>query len=830
MSALINYSMRILLISALTALSFSTLSQSTLRGFVYDKSTGEPLIGAQVYLVEPAVGDVSDINCFYQIEGIPLGTYQMEVSYAGYEKFLSVLEVNSEIVSENIFLKEAVEHLDIKPMPTIVMGEAAVAATAARATTPIAHSNVSAASMSKLNIGQDLPYMLRFSPSMVVTSDAGTGIGYTGMRIRGSDASRINVTINGIPLNDAESQGVFWVNLPDFGSSVDNVQIQRGVGTSTNGSGAFGGSVKLQTTNIPTIAGGKVSTSIGSFGTLKNAVEVSSGLLNNRFAFEGRLSRIVSNGYIDRASAHLRSFYLSGGYFGDRTSFKLLVFGGHERTYQSWFGTPESRIDGDEEAMLAHAANNELSDAQTANLLNSGRTYNFYEYENEVDDYGQDHYQAHLNHRFTEELSMNLSGHYTFGRGFFEQFKEGEDVNDYGIIGTGVVNPDLVRRRWLENDFYGGTGSIQWNTGSFKTTIGGGYHQYIGNHFGQLIWVESVQGIAPGHLYYLNQGDKTDGNAYVKTTCEVTESLLAFVDLQYRSVNYSTEGLDSDRRQIAIDDQMNFFNPKAGLYYKMSPNEQLYASYAIGNREPTRNDYIDAPVGTTPTHETLQDVEFGYKHFSNRHRAQVNVYYMQYDNQLVLTGELNDVGTPIRQNAESSFRRGVELEWGWNVYRRINWQGNLTLSQNKIQQFDETVYDYTDGYDVVVNEFSDTDISFSPNATAASVFTFNVIESGPNKMEFSWMTKYVGKQFLDNTSNDDRAINSYLVNDARLLFTHSGHGFKDIRLNLTVNNVLNEMYSSNGYTYGYIYGDRITENFYYPQAGINFLVGLDLVF
>lgn len=834
--------MRILLITALMAIGFSAMSQSTVRGFVYERSTGEPLIGAQVVLVELSKGTITDINGFFQLEENARGTYTLEVAYVGFERQSETLTVNSDIVSQNVYLDTSVEvqsvtleATKVSSLPAVAIGQASVEATLAGASTPMAHTNVSARSLSKLNVGQDLPFMLRFTPSMVVTSDAGTGIGYTGMRIRGSDASRINVTINGIPLNDAESQGVFWVNLPDFGSSVDNIQIQRGVGTSTNGSGAFGGSVKLQTTNIASSPGGTVSTSVGSFGTLKNSVQVQSGLLSNRFAFEGRLSRIVSDGYIDRASAHLRSFYLSGGYYGDRTSLKLLVFGGNERTYQSWYGTPQSRIEDDQDGMITHALNNGLTQAQADNLLNAGRTYNFYEYENEVDDYSQDHYQAHLTHRFSDNVSVNLAGHYTFGRGFFEQFKEDQDVNDYGIPGPVIApgvdtTPDIVRRRWLENDFYGGTGSVQWNSGPFKTTIGGAYHEYIGNHFGELIWVEAVQSIDPGHLYYLNQGNKTDANAYAKTTCKIIENLLVFVDLQYRSVNYGTEGLDSDRRAIDINDQLGFFNPKGGLYYRLSRNEQLYASYAIGNREPTRADYIDAPFGEMPTHETLKDLEFGYKHFAHRHRAQVNFYNMQYDNQLVLTGELNDVGTPVRQNVASSFRRGVELEWAWNVYRGVTWQGNVTLSQNKIDRFDEIVYDYTDGFDVVMNEHNDTDISFSPNATAASIVSLNLIERSSNVLEISWMAKYVGKQFLDNTSNSDRVIDPYFVNDARLIFSHRGHGFREIRLNLSVNNILNEMYSSNGYTYSYIWGDMITENFYYPQAGTNFLVGLDLTF
>lgn len=842
MSALTQYSMRILLISAFLALACTALSQSIIRGFVYDNATGESVFGVQVYLSGLEQGTITDLNGYYELENVAEGTHILEVTFIGYTKYSKSLVVGAGVMNENVLLESsgkiqaATLELDvIKSMPSIYMGEASVAVTVARPTTPMAHSNVSAKSMSKLNLGQDLPYMLRFSPSMVVTSDAGTGIGYTGMRIRGSDATRINVTVNGIPLNDAESHGVFWVNLPDFGSSVDNVQIQRGVGTSTNGAGAFGGSVKLQTNNIPTVAGGKVSMAMGSFGTLKNSVEVNSGLLNNRFAFEGRLSRIVSDGYIDRASAHLRSFYLSGGYFGDRTSLKLLVFGGHERTYQSWWGTPESRINNDEAGMIAHAANNSLTASQTENLLTSGRTYNYYDYDDEVDDYGQDHYQAHFSHRFSDQLSLNLAGHYTYGRGFFEQFKEDQNEADYGIPGSAVpdfidFDPDIIRRRWLENDFYGGTGTIQWNTGPFKTTIGGAYHEYVGNHFGELIWAEGVLAIQPGHLYYLNQGNKTDANGYVKTTCKVAKDLLAYVDLQYRTVDYSTEGLDADRRQIAVQDDLGFFNPKGGLFYKMSNNEQLYGSYAVGNREPTRTDYIDAPNGNTPLHETLSDIELGYKHFAHRHHAQVNLYNMQYKNQLVLTGEVNDVGSPIRQNVASSFRRGVELEWVWKVYRGIKWQGNINLSQNKIDQFDETVYDYTNGFDVVVTEFTDTDISFSPNATAASIVSLNLIESGKNVMEFSWMAKYVGKQFLDNTSNDDRSIDAYLVNDARLIFTHRGHGFKEVRLNMTVNNVLNEMYSSNGYTYSYIAGDSITENFYFPQAGINFLVGLDLIF
>ncbi|MEO0403247.1 MAG: TonB-dependent receptor plug domain-containing protein, partial [Bacteroidota bacterium] len=755
---------------------------------------------------------------------------------------------------------------------------------------PGAQVTVKEEQIAPLNLGQDLPFMLRFTPSIVVTSDAGNGVGYTGMRIRGSDQTRINVTINGIPYNDPESQGVFWVNLPDFSSSVNDVQIQRGVGSSTNGAGAFGGSVSLNTLRIPEVAYASISNSVGSFNTFKHTIGFGSGRIGNHFKVEGRLSQISSDGFIDRAESDLKSYYVTGSWDNGRSSIQAVVFGGNERTYQSWYGTPQSRIENDIEGMLTHAANEGYSEAQTQNLLNSGRTYNFYLYENEVDDYSQDNYQLHLKHRFGSRLTAQLSGHYTYGRGFFEQQRLGDDLSDYGLnsivlnavqqfsdatdgdgnpinedfagnyswdqveISHDIVtdsdgNPitnddgetllnsvaqisqsDVIRRRWLSNDFYGLTYSLNYQANRFNVIVGGAYNDYDGDHFGELIWMSNPAGTEHGDLYYLNNGRKKDFNVYAKASYRVNEKLELFGDLQYRNVTYFTEGVDSDRRNISVGDTLDFVNPKAGLNYYINNRNNVYVSYSIGNREPVRNDYIDALDGRKPEAETLQDLEFGFRRNMEKYRLQVNFYNMVYDNQLVLTGELNDVGSAVRTNVAKSYRRGVELQLVYQIIPGLQWGLNATYSQNKIEDYNYFVYDYTNGFDIVEENFGETDISFSPDIIANSMLSFRFFENDRNRLEAAWMTTYVSDQFLDNTSNEERQIDAYLVDDFRITYSLFNRGMKELQINALVNNVLDQEYSSNGYTYSYIVGDRVTENFFYPQAGRNFMVGLNLLF
>ena len=892
-----------LLLIFLGLMALSAAAQNgSIRGKVFD-NTGEPLPFANVIIDRINKGTACDLDGIFEMKDVPPGTYQLKITFVGYRpKILDGVVVNANQITTISDVVMGGDVTDARVLPMIlpdmdevelrgnVLSSAAVISVRGSSKTPIAKSDVSASEIEKLNNGQDLPYMVQNTPSVVVTSDAGAGVGYTGLRIRGSDQTRINVTINGIPYNDPESQGVFWVNLPDMASSVDNLQIQRGVGSSTNGAGAFGGSMSLNTLTIPENAYAQVNNSFGSFNTMKNTVAFGSGRINGKWKFEGRLSQITSDGYIDRASADLKSYYMSGAYDDGRTSIQALVFGGKERTYQSWYGTPESRLNNDREGMLAHAANEGYSEAQTENLLNSGRTYNFYLYENEVDDYAQDHYQLHLNHRFGNYLTAQLSGHYTYGRGFFEQQRLGEDFSDYGlnpiVYGTtqgftadldadgnpinlgfesnyqggdiefshdvvndaqgnpitdpsgqvlvnsqaGINETDLIRRRWLSNDFYGVTYSLNYRKNRVNAILGGAYNDYDGDHFGELIWMEHANGTQFGDLYYLNNGRKKDFNTYLKVDYRVNERLSVFGDVQYRNVNYFTSGIDADRRNIAVGDTLDFINPKVGASYKVSRKDWVYASYSVGNREPVRNDYIDALDGTKPTHETLYDLEFGYKRRSEKYLVELNFYDMQYDNQLVLTGALNDVGSAIRTNVAKSYRRGVEAAFVWNIIPGLRWNLNATYSQNKIEDYEYVLYDYTNGFDVIVEEYQDTDIAFSPDIIANTGVEFKFFDTDKHMLSAEWIVRYVGEQYLDNTSNADRSIDAYLLNDARVTYTVKNRLFKTASLNLLVNNVLDAQYSSNGYTYSYVFGENITENFFYPQAGTNFLLALNLGF
>ncbi|MEQ6121551.1 TonB-dependent receptor [Reichenbachiella sp. MALMAid0571] len=717
---------------------------------------------------------------------------------------------------------------------TIGLKEIIVSTTRAGDKTPVAYSNLNKEEIETRNIGQDLPYLLNFTPSLVATSDAGAGVGYTGMRIRGSDASRVNITINGIPFNDPESQGSFLVNVPDLSSSVNSIQIQRGVGTSTNGSGAFGASVNLETSAPSQDAFAEINNSFGSFGTRKHNVILNSGLINDKWSFEGRLSKIASDGYVDRSASNLKSYYLSGSYLANKTTIKALVFGGKEITHQAWYGTPEAILNNDADGIEAVIANNGVTEEQANNMRNDGRTFNWYTYENEVDDYTQDHYQLHLNQEISDKWSLNLSGHYTYGRGYFEQFKNDDNFSDYGLdnitVGSETIeSSDIIRRRWLDNDFYGFTYGLNFNTSKLSTILGGGYHYFSGDHFGEIIWAQYAANMSLGDRYYDNVGVKKDFNTFLKANYQINDKFNLFGDLQLRKVNYHTVGIDSDQRVIATGDNYSFFNPKFGLTYQLSDNANLYASYAISNREPERNDFIDN--SELPKHESMRDLEVGYKRNTKNYAVELNFYNMSYDNQLVLTGALNDVGSNVRTNVAKSYRRGIELNGGIKLSQQFDWNANVTFSQNKIENFTEVLYDYGaawDEYNVVENGYKDSDIAFSPNVIAGSNFSYSPIEA----FKISLLSKYVGKQYLDNTSNDDRTIDAYFVNNLQFTFNFKTKLIKDIGLNLLVNNLLDYEYESNGYTFGYSAGSDyvVRENYLYPQAGRNFLLALKLRF
>ncbi|HEV7380427.1 MAG TPA: TonB-dependent receptor [Dyadobacter sp.] len=795
-------------------------AQKTISGKITDAADGKPLPGATVRAGEIR-GTATDKEGNFSLKDIAENITELQVSYVGYQSQKLVLEAGSKTL--NIQLVKSTYQAD----------EVIINATRVNDKTGMAYTNVNAEAIAKQNLGQDLPVLLNFTPSLVSTSDAGAGVGYTGIRIRGSDATRINVTVNGIPYNDAESQGVFWVNMPDFASSVSSIQVQRGVGTSTNGAGAFGASVNISTNTFREEAYAELNNSAGSFNTFKNTIKLGTGLIDNKFSVDGRLSRISSDGFVDRASSNLHSYYLSGAYYGKKSFVRANVFSGKERTYQSWNGVPEAKLRGDRQGILDYISRNELGEADAENLLNSGeRTYNSYTYKNEVDNYRQDHYQLVTSHTLSDKVTLNLNAFLVRGLGHYEQFRANDKYSNYNLpnVVTGVdtlKRTDIIRRRWLDNYFYGTTFSLDYN--SFKkltASFGGGWNHYDGDHYGQIIWARNAGAISSEHQYYDNKGVKKDFNLYGKVYYQFTDKLNGFGDIQYRAVSHAIHGRDNDQVLHAVDQQYHFLNPKAGLTYQATPQTSVYASYSLGNREPNRDDFTSATTQLFPKNETMHNVEAGVRTQKGKWAFAANYYLMNYTNQLVLTGQINDVGNAIRVNVPESYRMGVELEGAVVFNQYLKWNANVTFSRNKIKDFTEYVIDY-DTYEYRTISHGQTDISFSPNVIGGSQFTF----SPKKNIELALLSKYVSKQYLDNTSDESRKLNAYFTNDIRLTWSVQPSWMKEISFNVLVNNIFNEKYESNGYTYGFFAGGVQTrENFYFPQAGTNFLVGVNFKF
>jgi iron complex outermembrane receptor protein len=777
--------------------------QEILRGKILDLQSGQPLAGASVWVENFGRGTASDQNGDFVLSKIPTKEIQLRVSYLGFEPFRQLILVP--------YSGELIIRLQSKDLMT---EEFIVSATRASQSTPTTFSNVDKSEIAKRNLGQDIPILLNFTPSVVSFSDAGAGVGYTGLRIRGSDQTRINATVNGIPLNDAESHGVFWVNMPDFASSVDNVQIQRGVGTSTNGAAAFGASLNFQTDTRQDEAYAQVDNGFGSFNTRRHTVKAGTGLLNNRFAVDARLSQITSDGYVDRAFSDLSSWFVSGGYYGENHVVKLNVFSGKEQTYQSWYGLPESKL---------------LTD----------RTNNFYTYENETDNYQQDHYQLIYTGKLGQNWKTNLALHYTYGRGYYEQFRPNDRLSRYGLpnveIGDQLISrTDIIRRRWLDNDFYGFVGSVNYisTDGKWDMILGGGANRYDGDHFGEIIWARVAGLTNIRDRYYDNNAIKDDQNMYLKTTYEWKEGLNLFGDLQFRGIQYSFDGVNDDLRVVNGKENYLFFNPKVGVSYEKL-GRTWYASYAVANREPTRSDFTDNPIKEIPKPERLQNVEAGIRAKEGKWSYNANFYYMGYQDQLILTGQINDVGAYIRENVPMSYRAGIELDAAFSLSKYFTLGGNLALSRNKISNFTEYIDDYsTEDFRQESINYKNTDIAFSPNIVSSAILEYHPVKN----LSINWLSKYVGRQFLDNTSNVSRSLNAFLTNDLRISYQVQPRYFKSLEFNLLVNNLFNEMYEPNGYTFSYFVpgdtGNRelVTENYFYPMAGINFLMGVSFKF
>ncbi|MBT3738664.1 MAG: TonB-dependent receptor [Candidatus Marinimicrobia bacterium] len=673
---------------------------------------------------------------------------------------------------------------------------------------PITHSNISKTELSLRNLGQDLPILLNFLPSVVTTSDAGTGVGYTGIRIRGVSAQSTNITINGIPFNDTESLGTYWVNLPDFTSSIQSLQVQRGVGTSTNGSGAFGASINILTDDISEDPYAEISNSIGSYNTYKNTVKFSTGKINNAFELSGRLSKIKSDGYVDRAFSDLKSYFLQGSFSKGNTLIKALTFGGHEKTYQSWFGL-------------------------TKNQIIENRRQNPYTYENEIDNYNQDHYQFHWNQKLNQSWSSNVGLNYTYGLGYFEQYRKDDLVDFYGGLilsdidenGNETGTSDLIRRRWLDNDFFVLNASANYFSNRMNMTFGTFYSNYSGDHFGEIVWARKFgKNTSIRDRYYEGNGKKTDFSFFAKTSYTFNKSVEFYGDLQFRKVDYKTTGLTSDLVNMIIDNSYSFFNPKFGISYKINPNVMFYGSYSRANREPSRSDY-ESNLDVKP--EELNDFELGWRYRKIGLKFNLNVYYMLYNEQLVLSGALDDVGTPIRTNSGSSYRLGIETDAKVNLSDYFIINSSMTISSNKNKQ----ILSPMDGD---IFDFGKTNISFSPEFMTSNAIIFKPKDN----LKLSVLSKYVGMQYMGNTDALNSKLESYFVNDFNIFYEINPNNiFKSIVFSVLVNNLFDVEYISNGYYY--TYEDTWSNSGqvktldgagYYPQATRNFLIGLTLKF
>jgi len=774
----------------------------TVSGKVSDKE-GNFIPGAAIWLKDnPQVNVVSDAEGGFELKEVIQGNFLI-ISAIGYKN--TTIPVSSSPL--NIVLEED----EVCDCPFITsINEITVIGRIIEPT----RSELKKSDIEKQNLGQDLPFLLNFTPSVVVTSDAGAGIGYSGIRVRGSDATRINTTINGIPLNDAESQGVYWVNMPDLASSAQSISLQRGVGTSTNGAGAFGASLNVQTFSKPEKKpSAEINNSWGSFNTWKHTIQASTGLMENKFVVDARVSKIKSDGFIDRAFSDLQGMSLSGGYYGKNTNLRLNIMQGRERTYQAWYGVDES-------------------------TLKENRTYNPYTYENQVDNYNQNHYQGILDQRINNYLSANVSVFYVRGLGYYEEFKEKDAFSKYGlpdvVLGDSTISEsNIIRRRWLDNHYYGTVYSLNYDRSNWNVIYGGGWNQYDGKHFGELIWSEIAVNQNIRQRYYDNDALKTDFNQFLKVSKEFqleNGKIAAFGDLQYRMVGYNFLGFDRNLQSTQQNAEFNFFNPKAGIDYSFGSNKhRIYTLWGIAHREPNRNDFVESTPVSRPKAEKLNNVELGYQITGGKANFKLNGFLMQYQNELILTGKVNDVGAYIRTNVPSSRRMGVELEGNWAVSKHFAWQANATLSQNKIKEFTEFVDDYDNGGQIE-NTYQNPDLAFSPRVVASNQFIFKPL--GDETLELALLSKYVGKQYMDNTQNEARSLEAFFVNDVRLSYTYKPtKGLKALQVSLLVNNILNEEYEPNGYTFSYfLNGQRNWENYYYPQAGTNFLINIGLKF
>lgn len=776
-------------------------AQVIIKGKVVN-TKGIGLAGAEVKLsanLKYPLETLTNDSGYFKFEKVLAAHNQagLQVNYIGKQLYSSTVNTNTD-QDITIILQDAdyfLEPLEIK-------------AVRASDKSPFTKTNIGTEQITKNNLGQDIPYLLNQTPSVYTSSDAGNGVGYTYLHIRGTDATRINVTLNGIPYNDAESQGSYFVDLPDILSSTNSIQIQRGVGTSTNGAGAFGATINLSTNEFNEKPYAESNNSFGSFNTWKNTVRVGSGLISNHFTIDARLSQVSSDGYIDRASSNLQALYLSGAYINKKTSIRFNFITGKEKTYQAWYGIDSTTL-------------------QTNRKFNpAGTEKPGTPYDNQTDNYWQTHYQLFFNQVLSNTLNLNIATFLTRGYGYYEEYKAQQAFGDYGLPnpvmgGDTIASTDLVRQRWLDNYYYGQTFSLQYKQHKDEITFGGSWTEYDGKHYGTLIWGET--GIPKDFKYYNYPATKTDVNFYAKWLRAIDDKWNVFGDMQYRHVMHNMEGFE-DQPTLFIKRKFDFVNPKAGISYNYN-GWNAYLSYAQANKEPNRDDF-QASLQQQPGKETLHDFELGIERRKANYSYGITVYDMIYKNQLVLTGKVNDVGSYTRINTPNSYRLGVELQGSYIASKWLNLNANLTLSRNKIKHFTEYLDNYDDGTQVAV-EHSNTDISFSPAVIGG--YTINILPV--KNIELSLPGKYVGSQYLDNTQNSLRKLPAFFTQGIMASYTIPHLLFKEIRLTGQLNNLLNNLCVPNGATYPYIYGGAVvSDNYYYPVAGINYMVSVNVKF
>lgn len=763
-------------------------------GVVIDEKNKQPIDGAIINLNNEYV--ITKDDGVFNFSKIDAQEFVLKVSSIGYESYQQNFSLKT--IAKTITIQLKRKDLNLQALE--------VKATRANTKAPFTKTNLSKEDIGKVNLGQDLPFILNQTPSVVVNSDAGSGVGYTGINIRGSDATRINVTLNGIPYNDAESQGSFFVNLPDFASSANSIQIQRGVGTSTNGTAAFGATINVSTNEFKDKAYSELNNTIGSFNTLKHTVKAGTGLLNNHFTVDARLSKITSNGYIDRATSNLQSFYLSGAYINQQSSLRLNIFSGNEKTYQAWNGINAT----------------DLKTNRTFNV--SGTAKPGEPYNNETDNYKQTHYQLFFNHQFNANWSFNVATFLTRGIGYYENYKANQKFSNYGlpnvfIGGTTITRTDVVRQLWLDNYFYGQNYSAEFKKNKHLFTMGLGWTKYEGKHYGRLPW--AAMGITKDYEFYNLKAAKNDANLFTKWQYQLNNKWSTFMDVQLRHVEHVMNGF-RDNPTLFVSRKFTFFNPKLGINYTKN-GWQTYLSYAQANKEPNRNDF-EAGTTVQPQAETLHDFELGTEKRTNKYTFAATAYYMLYKNQLVLTGKINDVGAYTRENVPNSYRMGIELQGSYVIAKWLHAQANITLSSNKIKSYTEYADDYDNGGQVTFLH-KNTTIALSPSIVAGASLQLIPIKN----VELNLLSKYVGKQYLDNAQNEGRILPSYFVQDVRLSYTIKNKLFNEWNIIAQVNNVFNKLYEANGYTFSYIAsGALTTENYYFPMAGTNFMLGINI--